>query len=406
MFILFDRFSKFQKNQQGNMAIMFALGVSVVSLITAASVDTASLVSTKSKMQDSLDTAALFVSTNKNVDTVMEDAKELFLSNFSSASNLRDLSVDFNISDDQVTLTAQASQSLFFGGVLNRPTAKISASTTVEYISESEQPPCIIALNPNAQPGITLNSGANIQTTGCEAQVHSTRNPAVSINSGVTWDVGRTCVAGSRITDNSRSGIEIETSCEVDPDPYEGVYPEPNSNNCNFRNINYNDSRITLSPGTYCGFFNFNNGNAKVTFRPGLYVIRDGGWNVNGGTWEGDGVTFYYADTSRIQFNSGVSANMSAPISGDYKDVFMTEAPGLSTSQFILNDSRGFLFEGILYLPSRQVIFNSGATTDLRTASFVADSFIFNGATLRLEGVENDGNGSAGGSVAAPLITN
>ena len=63
----------------------------------------------------------------------------------------------------------------------------------------------------------------------------------------------------------------------------------------------------------------------------------------------------------------------------------MTEKEGISRSQFILNDSRGFNFQGSIYLPSREIVFNSGSNNTIRRASIVADSFIMNGARLRIE---------------------
>ena len=403
MFTFSNALAQLHKNEQGNMAVMFALGGGIISLIAAVSLDTAQLTSTKSKMQDALDTATIYYSQNIDSDTVEEDAEGLFLTNFMDSLNVSNLTVNFEVSGDDVMGMARASKPLLFGELLGMPMSGISTATTVKLNLVAEETACIMALNPSAQPGITLNSGAEVQTMDCEAHVHANRNSSFSINSGVTWDVDRTCVAGSRITNNTGSSLNIETDCEVAPDPYAGAFPEPSSNSCDFNNGNFNSANITMEPGVYCGWHNFNNSNSEVTFEPGTYVIRGGGWNVNGGTWEGDGVTFYFADTSRIQFNSGVSADMTPPTSGDYKDVFITEAPGLNASDFTINGTNGFAFEGILYLPSRRVIFNSGAAANVREVALVAGSFIFNDANINIEGV--GGSGSSGGSVTTPYIS-
>src|SRR6185437_3629669 len=87
-------------------------------------------------------------------------------------------------------------------------------------------------------------------------------------------------------------------------------------------------------------------------------------WNLNSGwTATGSGVTFYYADASSyIQFNSGVKANLSAPTSGTYAHVLMFEPNGLSTSSFAVDGtSTSDLLQGLIYLPSRNVTFNSAA---------------------------------------------
>jgi hypothetical protein len=126
----------------------------------------------------------------------------------------------------------------------------------------------------------------------------------------------------------------------------------------------------------YCGWFNFN-GSPTVTLQPGVYVIKNGGWNVNGGKWTGTGVTFYFADTSHIQFNSGMNMTLSAPTSGTYSGILFYEPDGLSTSQFVFNDSVSESLSGLIYLPSRQLTFNSTSNMTSPNVTVIADSAIF-----------------------------
>ncbi len=82
---------------------------------------------------------------------------------------------------------------------------------------------------------------------------------------------------------------------------------------------------------------------------------------MDGGTWTGTGVTFYFADQSMIQFNSGAAINIKAPTSGQYKDLVMFEKSGLAVSQLPFNNAPNFTLDGIIYLPSRVVYFNRGS---------------------------------------------
>ena len=221
-----------------------------------------------------------------------------------------------------------------------------------------------------------------------QVEVHAQGNPAFIINSGVNLAVPQSCIAGDDIVDNNGTADNIQTGCSVSPDPYLGAFEEPDTSHCDYNSKNFDAATLTLHPGVYCGNFNFNNSNTKVTFMGGEepYVLKGGSWNVNGGEWSGDNVSFYFADAnSKIQFNSGVLATLTPPTSGPYEGVFIAEAPGLNNSQFIINDSLGFDFEGIVYLPSREVILNSGATVRSRDLQLVARSFIVNGANLNLQ---------------------
>ncbi|OYW82223.1 MAG: hypothetical protein B7Z26_03755, partial [Asticcacaulis sp. 32-58-5] len=139
----------------------------------------------------------------------------------------------------------------------------------------------------------------------------------------------------------------------------------------------YNGGTVNLTPGTYCGWVNFNSG-TNVNLAPGLYVIKNGGWNVNGGTWTGNDVTFYFADTSKIQFNSGMNTTLSAPTSSTYKGILFFEAPNLSKSQFIFNNANGNNMDGLIWLPSREMTFNAKSLLQSDSMTMVVNRLILN----------------------------
>ena len=70
-------------------------------------------------------------------------------------------------------------------------------------------------------------------------------------------------------------------------------------------------------------------------------MIKGGSWVVDGGSMTGSGVTFYFADTSLIQFNGGMTLTLSAPTTGTYAGILMYEKDGLSKSQLELRQQRG-----------------------------------------------------------------
>jgi hypothetical protein len=73
-------------------------------------------------------------------------------------------------------------------------------------------------------------------------------------------------------------------------------------------------------------------------------------------------VTLYFATSSSyVQFNSGVTVSLTAPTSGAYANVLMFEPDGLSTSGFAIGWGLefGHALQGLVYLPSRNITFNS-----------------------------------------------
>ncbi|MDB2439589.1 Tad domain-containing protein [Hellea sp.] len=409
------RFSKFKNSEDGNIAVIFAVTAFALVLALGTTLDIGLLHTEKAKMQDATDNAALTAARIMSSQTSLEkgpreeeakrDAEYGFSVNFQS-NVVSPTTPSINFDNSSVTVSAEGKAHLNFGKVFGRETVNVRASAVSAYGENEPTPsaPCIMALSTSASPGVTVNSGAKINAPTCEIHVHSTRNPAFIVNSGVTFDFSKVCIAGDRIIDNNSGVDNIETSCDVAEDPYAGNIPVPDSSSCDYSNGNYSASQITLYPGVYCGWHNFNSNRSDVHFEPGLYILKNGGWNVNGGNWSGTGVTFYYADNSKIQFNSGVSADFTAPDSGDYKDIFMAETASSNRSQFIFNDSKGFIFEGVIYLPNRQFIMNSGSDTRGRTLGIIADTFMFNSIKLNIDGgVSSNDQASSGGVVSTEL---
>lgn len=374
----------FTKDDAGATSLTFSLMLVGVLFAIGVAIDTGRAFSYKQDLQSSLDAATLFAALNVKENDFQDDAKLLFRANL-DPDRLATAKSDFKRDTGIVRGNATGSVDLAFGGIIGRNSLPVSVVSTVSV--EDDASSCIIALDTD-QRGVNLNGGTILIAPECGIEVHSVSNPAMSINSGLKVDVPEICVKGSRINDNSNGQVpNIKLNCEVNPDPYLGVFDVPDSSICDFNSRNFNDSEITLEPGVYCGNFNFN-GSPNVTFTGGEqpYILRNSRWIINGGNWEGEEVSFYFADqNSEILFNSGVRAELTPPRSGPYEGVFMTEAPGLNDGRITFNDSEGFDVEGIVYLPSREMNMNGGATLRARELQFVARSFSFNGAQISLE---------------------
>lgn len=220
---------------------------------------------------------------------------------------------------------------------------------------------CVSVLSPDIQ-AMTVNSGAEIHAPACTFIVSSRAQSAATINTGARLDTAKMCIASRQVVANAGKVPAIDLRCAT-PTPVPTL-PAPSIGGCDVSRQAYDGTDITLRPGTYCGGVHFNNAQAHVTFEPGLYVVKGGDWTVDGGDWTGRGVTFYFADTSKIQFNSGVSVDLSAPAAGAYRNLLMFEAAGLTPSPLIFNDARAMHLNGAIWLPSRDMTFNSGSKLD------------------------------------------
>lgn len=390
-----NRLSAFARNDQGSVAVIFGLAVVMLIAVAGVALDFARASHARTKMQTALDSAVL-AGVRADSATQLAAAKNMFNNNFSEPST-KGVKVSFSpTGENQLKGTASASLDTTLGKVLGINEMKISATATATGIGGGVTTiACILVLDKTASQAFLVNSGPTLNAPDCELHVKSTANPAAIFNSGSTITTKRICIAGDKIIDNGGSHPNLEKQCVTAEDPYAGKLPVPSTSSCTYSNLNFNGGTVTLKPGVYCGWINFNS-NPKVNFEAGTYVIKDGGWNVNGGTWTGTGVTFYFADTSKIQFNSAVAAAITAPTSGTYKDLVMYEKSGLARSQLPFNDSNDFNLQGIMYLPSRDVTFNGGSKLTNKKMTVIVNTLILNQTKWDLKPATGDAGPSAG----------
>lgn len=365
----------FRRSTGGNVAWIYALSLVPLTLASGAGIDYISALDAKTSLQNAIDSATLAGARTGNSSTVA--------ANVFAAEPLSKYGVSgtpgFTInSDSSFTGRVTAAVPMHFLNMIGVQTINLTVSATAKQGNSSTA--CVLVLDRSASQSLLMNSGADIEAPQCELHVASNGNPAAIFNAQTTLNAAKICVAGSAIIDNGGSHPNLVKSCTTATDPFAGNLPTPSSSSCDYSNGNYNGGSATLSPGVYCGWFNFNSA-PNLTFLPGVYVIKNGGWNVNGGTWTGTGVTFYFADQSKIQFNSAVKAILSAPTSGTYAGILMYEASGLGQSQFVLNDSLGHQLTGLIYLPSRQLTVNAGANLTADQVTVVVDTLTVNTAT-------------------------
>ncbi|MBW8881022.1 MAG: Tad domain-containing protein [Asticcacaulis sp.] len=383
--------------------MVFALSLTALVVAVGGGIDFNSAVTGHAQLQDAVDAAVLTgvrASSNNagsassafsaNVNASIASAAAQSYASGSSSSSTSSGTVNV------VTMTGKATMQkpTFLLGLVGINSFSLSASATA-VADRTSANPCIYVLDPSGSQSLLVNSGASVTAPNCEIHVKSTANPAAIFNSGSSLNFKKICIAGANVIRNSVTVPNLSLSCAASDDPYAGTLPTPSSASCTYSNGNYSAANITMTPGVYCGWFNFNNSTSKVTFQPGVYVIKGGGWNVNGGTWTGSGVTFYYADTSKIQFNSGISADLSAPTSGTYKDILMYEASGLSKTQFVLNDSVANKLRGLIWLPSRQMTLNAKSGIQSDSLTLVVWQLILDNTTWNLTQL----SGGTGGSL-------
>ncbi len=257
---------------------------------------------------------------------------------------------------------------------------------------------CIVLVDPTQSQAFLVNSGATINAPNCEIHVHSKGNPAAIYNAGSKLNVKRICMLGDQIIKNGGVNPPVETSCNAVADPFVSSLPAVSVGAYTYNNQVYNPGSVTLNPGTYCGWTNFN-GSGTLTLNPGLYIIKDGGMTFNSGwTVRGQGVTFYLVNqNATITFNGNVNASLSAPTTGTYANILMFEPHGLANTNLPINGTSGSSFQGLMYLPSRDVIINSVSNVTSEKVTMVFSSLILNALNWNFESADREISTGSGG---------
>ncbi len=264
-----------------------------------------------------------------------------------------------------VTRRAQANGNaagLFFARILGFD--EVDVETTAIASSQGGGDLCVIALDPSAVGAFRVAGGA-VVTLDCGVMVNSTDSRSIRVSGGGA------CLTATSITtmgDTQGSCInpEVETAAP-DPiaDPLDYLSP-PEDLGCDYVAVFEVTVDTVLDPGVYCGGIDINGG-PIVDFNPGEYIIKGDGLSITGNaTVTGDEVMFYISpdvigipDTNQsVHFAGTADIQLSAPISGDYKDVLFYQdanSPGNLVAKF--NGGANTELNGILYAPNNGIEF-------------------------------------------------
>lgn len=375
----------FKSDESGTVVIVMTIALIPILLMIGMAVEWRQVSNTRVHLQNLLDIAVVSTAAELGETGDFSNVQDHFSA---AAASALPFTTTHSISDSGGSITGSATVFVpaAFSSILGRQGFNIEVESVASLQQVGTPPACITTLDPSQNQSLILNSGAQINALGCTINVHSQSNPAVIFNSGILLNTESTCIAGSNVINNAglNAGTDFTLNCDVGTDPLAGTVQEPLFSTCN-GHPNTISGPTTLQPGVYCGGLIFNGG-PDVEFEPGLYIIRNGNWLVNGGSWEGEGVTFYFEDTSIIQFNSNVDIDLSAPDNGIFEDILFAETPGLPESNFILNDTDAFDISGAIYLPSRNVTINSNGNARAFDLILVVNNLVMNNARWDFSG--------------------
>lgn len=407
MFFSLGLFKQGRGRSRGSVGVAFAITLSILATLIAGGLEVARFVSAKANLQGALDAAVLEAAKlpdgTSNSDRTAA-AQRIFDINILNEQNIVSGSAGFTpdysnskavtlnghvtiytiisgfpfLSQQNITASATAAKVDGFDTTNCTPLSGNTDVTPQNSLNSSSSNGCVWALNSGDVQGMLFNAGANISAQQCTFHDHATGSTSVVWNAGVVADIANLFTKGDILNNTTPNPVFLskQTTTVLD-DPYAIGLPQPTGTSCDYNGIALNGA-ATLNPGTYCYGANFNASGATIKLNPGLYIIRGGDMNFNSAIIDATGgVTIFFEDDSSFKFNGSTSINIEAPTSGTYANLAMYEKYGLSNQNRPFDAAAGMRLNGIIYFPSKDLIFNTNNQIKSMGIAIVADTVIF-----------------------------
>lgn len=276
----------------------------------------------------------------------------------------------------------------------------VRAPRPVGLSTGTGHPPTCVYLLGTEKQALLVNPKARINAERCGMEVASAASPAVVVHPDSRVDMAEFCVRGNNWVGEDGTIANLRTGCAVGFDPLRGLLPKPEpAETCDTAGT-LTDEVVVLPVGLHC---DVRISRARsVVFAPGLHIISGMMMIHSGARIEAEGVTFYYPDVhSEICIAGSATMTASAPVSGPYAGILMFEetsdpANNADKRTIFFNASVGETLSGVIYLPNRDIVYNS--TTDgvsrivLVASSMIVASQLWTFEPYRLPAPRIDGS--------------
>jgi Flp pilus assembly protein TadG len=405
---LMQRLSTLLVDRVGTVGVTTALATTGLLGVGGLSIDVGDWYMTRRAMQTAADAGAIsgareLAAGHTGAAATAAAQADTTLNGFTNGTGGTAIAVTPVASPLTVTVSISKPADMMFSGLFlaSSPTIQVNAQAG---LAPGGSPVCLLTLSPNAAGAILLNGNASITMPGCALVVNSSDAQAIIANGNDTVTTGDTCGPGGYHASGHVTFSPTPSNCPSMSDPLAGLAPPPNAHApCDHTNLTYNGSVTrTVSPGVYCGGIRAN-GNVNIHFQPGVYVMRDGGLQVNGnGNLTGAGVGFYMTGAgSSVMLNGNGAVQFSAPTSGPLAGLIFDQDPATPANSVMntLNGNANVRYEGTMYFGRQNVTFNgNGSMNSLSPYTMVvANTMTFNG-----NGTMNFNSDFAASSVPPP----
>lgn len=358
------------RDRSGSVAFMFAVAMPMLFAVTAGAVDYAAALHQKSRLQRTVDAAALAAaselsmsnSRTENVAGIVQTHVDNYLRAAYATSQYPSPSVQTTVHTDPLQVEVNISQPFesFFGDPLGLQDADMRAEAIAEVIGRPNI--CVLALHPSTNGALSLEQKARVTGDDCGVFSNSRHNIGIKTKDSATLTAATICSAGGVQGSGDNFDPPPYLDCPTFEDPLSSR-PEPSAGSCNPSLPNEITYSRHLDPGTYCGL-RISNG-AEVTLSPGIYVIKDGPLVVTGGgKISGQGVGFYLTGQGAyLDLTGNSTVSLEAPTSGAMAGLLVFAARDTTRgNQHRVYSENAQVMVGTVYIPTGELRVDGSAS--------------------------------------------
>ncbi len=360
----------FFKDSRGNVLIIVALVIPVLTGTAAFSVDLSRGYTIKTGLQMASDAAA-YAGAGQIANTDGARALALELAKKSAPSEWGEIvtnsDIRFGLYDTVKKTFTESSKEINAIEVTTRRSkdrgnavkplfAKVFGVSETEMTATaiavgvpSKVAPCVIALNPSQKDSFVTSGSGTVSVPNCGIWVNSTSSAAMrQTGRGGYIKAKFIGIVGSYSGGSSIAPTPLSYQRDV-PDPLAGV-PEPVAPlTCTYKEVTFSTA-VTLPGGsTYCGKIKLN---ADITFGSGIHYFK--GADVTTSSTvdiKSTGSTLYFDATSKFTSTSSGNVNLSAPKGGTYKGIAIFGSRTANKLVIKLNGNKDYFVNGTIYVP-------------------------------------------------------
>ncbi|MBB3234497.1 pilus assembly protein TadG-related protein [Phyllobacterium endophyticum] len=369
--------------EDGNVAIIFALCLPLVIGGAGLGVETSYWFYSDLKLQAAADASAyagaLEKASGSGTPAIVAAATSSATSNYFETSTgeievFTPPSTGPNTTKRAVEVILHQRLGRFFTSIYSQ-TPVLTQARAVALIAEASKA-CILALDPSASNAALFSGSSDVKLKGCSVIANSIDPNAIKVQGSAKLEVDCLISAGGVDTGNGA----VKTVCaapitkaSIASDPFAGIAAPQASATCQNAKAN------SLKPGTYCSGLALS---GNVSLSPGVYVIKGGDFKINANARvQGDGVTIYLAEGSRVSMNGNATVQLSAPTSGVYSGIlFFGDRSSVGGSN-TFNGTADSLLTGALYFAVQQVRYLGNFSGEGGCSQVVAGTIEWTGNT-------------------------